>query len=213
MNKKRCQIRTTSPITCFTVPIVGTTELNLTHDEIYKCLCAKAEVIEILVDGKRIHLDFTNYNKDNYWTKNPIGEPPVKETSDAIVAAYNYTIDSIESVPAVFDIEDTDKLGFSNALGEVNAIEDSLESIIYTTEEVIEEREIIPQIAEVKEITEDVESITTTAEVEVEYINGPMIGEDARKSAPVAKTVTASTVSNYQVASRNNSKKKNNHKK
>lgn len=63
--KKKCQIYASLPITCFEVPIIGETELNLTEDEIYKCLCAKAEVLEILSNGKRINLDFTNYNKDN----------------------------------------------------------------------------------------------------------------------------------------------------
>lgn len=66
MNKKKCQIYAKFPITCFTVPIVGSTELNLTSDEIYKCLCAKAEVLEILPNGQMLNLDFTNYDKDNF---------------------------------------------------------------------------------------------------------------------------------------------------
>ena len=81
MKKKRCQIYAGLPITCFEVPIIGETELNLTADEIYKCLCAKAEVIEILPDGKRINLDFTNYGKNNHITES-IEEPvevPVEE--------------------------------------------------------------------------------------------------------------------------------------
>lgn len=61
--KRKCLIYASLPITCFSVPIIGHTELNLTTDEIYKCLCAKAEVIEILPNGKTINLDFTNYNK------------------------------------------------------------------------------------------------------------------------------------------------------
>ena len=203
MNKKRCQIRAGLPITCFTVPIVGTVELNLTHDEIYKCLCAKAEVIEILGDGTRIHLDFTNYNKNNYWVdEDPIGEPHTEETPDSIVdIAYNYINNSIESTTEVSNIEDTDKLG------KINAIEDSLESIICAIKEEqiaeeVEESTIIPQFSEVKETVEEepVGEITTAEEIKVE--------------TPVTKTVTATTVSNYQVASRNNNKKKNNnHKK
>lgn len=73
MSIKKCQIHAISPITCFTVPIVGITELNLTEDEIYKCLCSKAEVKEILENGKMINLDFTNYNRNN----SIIGEPTV----------------------------------------------------------------------------------------------------------------------------------------
>lgn len=63
MNKRKCQVHAVFPITCFTVPIIGHTELNLTTDEIYKCLCAKAEISEILPSGKVVRLDFSNYNK------------------------------------------------------------------------------------------------------------------------------------------------------
>lgn len=76
MAKKRCIIRAVFPITCFEVPIVGHTELNLTPEEIYKCLCAKAEIIEILPDGNKVHLNFTNYDKDNTVV---IAKPVVKE--------------------------------------------------------------------------------------------------------------------------------------
>lgn len=77
--KKKCQIRAVYPITCFEVPIVGTTELNLTPDEIYKCLCAKAEIDEVLSNGTLVHIDFTNYDKDNEIKKENV-EVPVKET-------------------------------------------------------------------------------------------------------------------------------------
>lgn len=81
MITKKCQIRATAPITCFSVPIIGNTKLDLTSEEIYKCLCAKAEVLEILENGKTINLDFTNYNRDN----SIIGEPIVIEkTSDTV---------------------------------------------------------------------------------------------------------------------------------
>lgn len=63
--KKKCKIYAKFPITCFTVPIIGHTTLNLTPDEIYKCLCSRAEVIELLPNGKSINLDFSNYDKDN----------------------------------------------------------------------------------------------------------------------------------------------------
>ena len=88
LNKKRCQIYASLPITCFEVPIVGETELNLTENEIYKCLCAKAQVIEILPNGKRINLDFTNYNKDNYYIPDTpvaiVNGPFVGETPEPI---------------------------------------------------------------------------------------------------------------------------------
>lgn len=92
MEKRRCQINAIYPITCFTVPIIGHTELKLTTDEIYKCLCAKAEVTEILEDGKMVSLDFSNYDKPIIITDNsktvekpkkvitePVVEPTVEE--------------------------------------------------------------------------------------------------------------------------------------
>ena len=60
---RKCEINAMGPITCFTVPIIGHTTLNLTDEEIYKCLCAKAEVVEILPNGKTRTLNFSNYNK------------------------------------------------------------------------------------------------------------------------------------------------------
>ena len=69
MNKKKCNIYAKSPITCFTVPIVGHCTLNLTSNEIYKCLCARAEVTEILPNGKSINLDFSNYTINSFIKK------------------------------------------------------------------------------------------------------------------------------------------------
>lgn len=77
--KKKCLIYASLPITCFEVPIIGHVELNLTSDEIYKCLCSKAQVVEILPNGKKINLDFSNYNKSN------IEKPKVEITKKELV--------------------------------------------------------------------------------------------------------------------------------
>lgn len=85
MNKKKCNIYAKSPITCFTVPIVGHCTLNLTSNEIYKCLCARAEVTEILPNGKSINLDFSNYDKDNYTKpETPVVEEKVLVFEDKV---------------------------------------------------------------------------------------------------------------------------------
>lgn len=81
--KKKCSIYAKFPITCFTVPIVGHTTLNLTPEEIYECLCARAEVSEILPNGKTVDLDFSNYNKDNY-NKEPVVEEKVLVLTDKV---------------------------------------------------------------------------------------------------------------------------------
>lgn len=103
--KKRCQIHAVFPITCFTVPIVGRTELNLTHDEIYKCLCSKAEVSEILPSGKLVRLDFTNYNKDNDIKKAVVEEPIVKEEEKEDIVEETPTEEEVvvesKDIPAV----------------------------------------------------------------------------------------------------------------
>ena len=106
MEKRRCQINAIYPITCFTVPIIGHTELKLTTDEIYKCLCAKAEVTEILEDGKMVSLDFSNYDKpiiitDNSKTvekpKEVITEPvEVKEPVEVIEPVVEPTVEEQE---------------------------------------------------------------------------------------------------------------------
>lgn len=86
MNKK-CQIRAISPITCFTVPIIGTTELNLTENEIYQCLCYNAEIMEILSNGKMVKLNFDNYNRDNSIIGEPTEEKPyiIDDKEDVIL--------------------------------------------------------------------------------------------------------------------------------
>ena len=124
MIKKKCQIHAGLPITCFEVPIIGNTELNLTPDEIYKCLCAKAEVIEILKDGSKVNLDFSNYAKDNAVTLPYKGEEvsvvtlPCKEQEVTIVPLVDkYDIgDTCEmkaetySMPAIDNCMDTTNL-------------------------------------------------------------------------------------------------------
>lgn len=98
MIMKKCQIHAVSPITCFTVPIVGSTQLNLTHDEIYQCLCAKAEVLEILGNGKTINLDFTNYNRDN----SIIGEP-VEKVEEIVTEEHPEPVIEVEEEPEVIE--------------------------------------------------------------------------------------------------------------
>ncbi len=101
--KKKCQIHASFPITCFEVPIVGFTELNLTTDEIYKCLCSKAEILEVLPNGKTINLDFTNYNKDNFVKEKPKVEESSKEEKDENPVKE----DIVEEQEEVINIEDT----------------------------------------------------------------------------------------------------------
>lgn len=106
MKKRRCQINAIYPITCFSVPIVGHTELNLTNDEIYKCLCAKAEVTEILDNGSMISLDFTNYDKpviiESVEKINTVNEKQENNITNIILEEENSTevqeIDSVDNI-------------------------------------------------------------------------------------------------------------------
>lgn len=132
IKKKKCQIYASLPITCFEVPIVGETELNLTEEEIYKCLCAKAEVLEILSNGKRVNLDFTNYNKTNEPVVTPISA--VEEIPEPI----------IEEVPEPAVIEEV-KEEIIEPVVEPEVVEEKVE------EEVIEESVVEDKVEPVAE--------------------------------------------------------------
>lgn len=141
MLKKRCQIYASLPITCFEVPIVGDTELNLTENEIYKCLCTKAEVIEILPDGRRINLDFKNYNKNNYIVEAPIvEEKPEPATPIKVELAPETTTEPVEKVEEkpVESIEE-------KVEEEVESVEEDTEIV---EEELVEVKEETPVVAE-----------------------------------------------------------------
>ena len=152
MVMKKCQIHAISPITCFTVPIVGTTQLNLTPDEIYNCLCAKAEVMEILANGKMINLDFTNYNRDN----SIIGEP-MEEVKEEPVETVFVTGLSTELDATVAEVAET-----TCTENEEVEVEDSVE----VKEETEQEEEPI-----VEESTEEAESVEPVKDMKVEARN------------------------------------------
>lgn len=131
MITKKCQIRATTPITCFSVPIIGNTKLNLTSEEIYKCLCAKAEVLEILENGKTINLDFTNYNRDN----SIIGEPIVTEkTSDTVTEELQEVVDTPVDITEnnLSIVGETDEVIVGDTISTEH--EDEAEVIISTSE-------------------------------------------------------------------------------
>lgn len=134
MEKRRCQINAIYPITCFTVPIVGHTELKLTTDEIYKCLCAKAEVTEILEDGKMVSLDFSNYDKPIIITDNSKTVEKSKEVITEPVEAKNET----EVVEPVVEptVEEKELEVILEAKDEVK-VED--ETVVETKNETVEE--------------------------------------------------------------------------
>ena len=103
MQKRKCSIYAAMPITCFQVPIIGHAELNLTTEEIYKCLCAKAEVTEMLPNGKTVNLDFSNYNKQLVETKPKEKIKEVTETpilpEESIVQVVDNTILEVKDEP------------------------------------------------------------------------------------------------------------------
>lgn len=134
MEKRRCQINAIYPITCFTVPIIGHTELKLTTDEIYKCLCAKAEVTEILEDGKMVSLDFSNYDKPIIITDNSKTVENPKEVITEPVEAKNET----EVVEPVVEptVEEKELEVILEAKDEVK-VED--ETVVETKNETVEE--------------------------------------------------------------------------
>lgn len=117
MIKKKCQINARTPVTCFSVPIIGFAQLDLTYDEIYKCLCSNTEVVEILEDGSTINLNFRNYNKDNSKGE-PIEEvkaAPVEEVQEEVV---NDTEPSTEIIEEETTVELSDKVEIEETVEE-----------------------------------------------------------------------------------------------
>lgn len=199
MVMKKCQIHATSPITCFTVPIVGTTELNLTPDEIYKCLCAKAEVIEILGNGKTINLDFSNYNRDNSIIGEPIEE--IKEEQTEVEEEEPETVEEIK-----LDIDNRPETVFVTGTTIVDDPEEVVEVEVGETVSIEEETIVIKAepSAEV-EVIEPVEEIKT-ATVAIND-RGAVSSSETEDHVPSSKTYNNN---NYH---KNNNYKKNNHKK
>ena len=151
--KKRCRIYASLPITCFEVPIVGDTELNLTENEIYKCLCAKAEVIEILPDGKRINLDFTNYNKNNYELEDTITTEPV-------------VIETIEEEPEPAPVEEEkveEPVEVIEEAVEAEPVEETIETIEEEPVEVIEEENTVEEVKDESPVAETVKNYQTNS--------------------------------------------------
>ena len=179
MQKKRCRIYAGLPITCFEVPIIGETELNLTPDEIYKCLCSKAEVIEILPDGSHINLDFTNYNKDNRKE-----EPVLEETIKPVTV-----VPVVETTP---EPKQTPLVSDKSPETVVTVVEE-------TKDEIKTEEEVVIELEDKVEIQEEVEEL----EEELESVTDEEVNETS------ATPVKATTVSEYQVPSRNNNNYKN----
>lgn len=189
MKKKKCEIHATLPITCFEVPIIGDANLNLTADEIYKCLCSKAEVKEVLPDGKRINLDFTNYDKDNSIVTLPYKGEEVK------VVTLPSKEEELKVTPLPFILDEEVKEEKVDTLEELIELVESSK----ITEEKISE--------EVKHIVDEV----FDSQVKSEPATFGQISTVEDK-VEVAETTVAETTKNYQVASRNNGKN-NNYKK
>lgn len=143
--KKKCQIHAVTPITCFEVPIVGNTELNLTTEEIYKCLCAKAEITEILPNGVSVNLDFGNYDKDNTIKKEvkDIKEPTAVKVD--IKEEVKETVTEVSEEPVEEVVEATEEV--------VEPVEEATEEVEEAAEEVKLEDKV-----EVKETTKKYEA-------------------------------------------------------
>lgn len=136
MVKKKCQINARTPVTCFSVPIIGYAQLDLTYDEIYKCLCSNAEVVEILEDGSTVNLNFRNYNKNN-----SKGEPiekvkatPVEEVVEEIVPEIEPHVEVTEEETT---LEVTDKVEVEETVEEV--VEPVEETPVESGEETIDD--------------------------------------------------------------------------
>lgn len=104
---KRVNVKAIVPVyTAFTLPFIGEKkDVEVTEDQIYRCLVSGARVEEILPDGQTIKLDFTNYNKVN--SLSPI---KVEEVAQDVVVNTNDTTESEEvKDESTNDVLDSDK--------------------------------------------------------------------------------------------------------
>lgn len=63
---KIVNIATRVPIRVLNVPIRGNVrKITMSVEDIFKCICQKAEVDEVLSNGKLLRLDLANYDKVN----------------------------------------------------------------------------------------------------------------------------------------------------
>lgn len=92
MRKKVKITINSTPITNISTGVImvrGTySPMELDEDDIFRCICGKAIVEELLDNGKFLPLTLSNYNKDNNNNVNgdgekPIGIPPIKYDSHA----------------------------------------------------------------------------------------------------------------------------------
>lgn len=205
MVMKKCQIHATSPITCFTVPIVGTTELNLTPDEIYKCLCAKAEVMEILGNGKMINLDFSNYNRDNSIIGEPIEEVKEEQSEEKIVVIEEEEPEVVEEVKV--DIDDRPETVFVTGTNIVEEIDEEVVEVEVAETVSTEEETIVIEA----EPSAEVDAIEPVEEVKITTVSindgGAINSSETESHVPSSKTY------NNNNHYKNNNYKKNNHKK
>lgn len=102
-DKKLVNIKSTAPIYTLPVPIKGPVlRIRLTVEEIYKSLCAEADLEEILSDGSFVKLDLTNYNTVN----DPATKKPAKVeipvfTAPVVEEAPKVEEPIVEDIPAV----------------------------------------------------------------------------------------------------------------
>lgn len=105
---KRVNVKAIVPVyTAFTLPFIGEKkDVEVTEDQIYRCLVSGARVEEILPDGQTIKLDFTNYNKVN--SLSPIKVEEV--TQDAVVNTNDTTESEEVKDESINDVLDSNKV-------------------------------------------------------------------------------------------------------
>ena len=82
---KRVNINATIPIKTITPPIYGKLyNVKMSVGNIFKCICGRAIVDEILSDGKLVRLTLSNYSADNEPVKPVVKEVKVVEPETVV---------------------------------------------------------------------------------------------------------------------------------
>ena len=189
IRKKRVCVKCVTPI--FDVipnrPILGQiNSIELTIDQIRKCITKKANVREILPDGQYKVLTLLNYDE---FDEEPVPEAPVQDTVEPEIP------EVVEETPEI--VEET-------------IVEESPEVEEITLEDVVENVE--PEIPEVVEETpEIVEETVVEEEVPVVEEISAVVEETPEEAEPLAEIENTeevvTEVSEYRPKNNNNKKK------
>ena len=170
---KRVNVRANVAIRNINPPIYGTcNNIIMTTGDILKCLCRRAQVEEILPDGRTVKLNMSNYFTDNGAGLSASTVVEKKNTNEpTITLVTDETADTIE-----------------DSCAEISSVEN-----IETNNDIAEEASIVEDTADAAIESADITDITEEASIKEEH------HEDENAEAEVVEDVVDTTTDNEEV--------------